>query len=119
MLTPKQSDAVASSLLMRRQQDKKQMLQCPSCGAMSISPRARKNLLWHIQCHECNSNLRLKWGRSLLLGYLAAIGLLAVGAFIKVPGFHNFPGAVVVTWSLCLAVSFQAISRRLPLEPER
>lgn len=119
MLTPKQSDAVASSLLMRRQQDKKQMLQCPSCGAMSISPRARKNLLWHIQCHECNSNLRLKWGRSLLLGYLAAIGLLAVGAFIKIPGFHNFPGAVVVTWSLCLAVSFQAISRRLPLEPER
>jgi hypothetical protein len=25
------------------------MLQCPSCGALSISLKARKNLLWHIQ----------------------------------------------------------------------
>jgi hypothetical protein len=119
VLTPKQSDAVASSLLMRREQDKKQMLQCPSCGAMSISPMARKNLLRRIQCDECKSYLRVKRGRSLLVGYLVAMGLLAVGAFIKIPGFHNFPAAVVVTWSLCLAVSFQAISRRLPLEPTR
>ena len=119
MLTPKQSDAVASSLLMRREQDKKQMLQCPSCGALSIPLRARKNLLRRVQCLECRSYLRLKWGRSLMLGYLAAIGVLAVGAFIRIPGFHNFPGALVVTWSLCLAVSFQAISRRLPLEPTR
>jgi uncharacterized C2H2 Zn-finger protein len=119
MLTPKQSDAVASSLLMMREQDKKQMLRCPSCGAMSISPKARKNLLWHIQCQACKSYLRLKWGLLLLLGYLAAIVLLAVGAFIKIPGFHNFPAAMVVTWSLCLAISFQAINRRLPLEPKR
>jgi hypothetical protein len=50
---------------------------------------------------------------------LAAMILLAVGAFIKIPGFHNFPAALVVTWSLCLAISFQAISRRLPLESKR
>lgn len=119
MLTPKQTDAVASSLLMTRKQEKNQMLQCPSCGALSISSKARKNVLWHIQCHECKSHVRLKWGRLLLSGYLAAMILLAVGAFIKIPGFHNFPAAMVVTWSLCLAISFQAISRRLPLESKR
>jgi hypothetical protein len=119
VLTPKQADAVASSLLMSRKQEKNQMLQCPSCGAISISLKARKNLLRHSQCHACKSYVRLKWGRLLLAGYLAAMILLAAGAFIKIPGFHNFPGAMVVTWSLCLAISFQAISRRLPLEPER
>jgi hypothetical protein len=119
VLTPKQSDAAAASLLMMREQHKKQMLQCPSCGAMSISLKARKNLLWHTQCQACKSYLRLKGGRLLLLGYLAAMAALVVGAFIKIPGFHHFPGAVVITWSLCLAISYQAINRRLPLEPKR
>lgn len=95
------------------------MLQCPSCGVLSISLKARKNLLWHIQCPACKSYLRLKWGRLLLIGYLAAMALLVFGAFVKVPGLHNFPGAIVITWSVCLALSFQAINRRLPLEPQR
>jgi hypothetical protein len=119
MLTPKQSDAVASSLLMKGTRDKKQMLQCPSCGAISISLKERKNLLWHIRCHACRSYLRLKWGRLLLLGYLAVIALLVVGAFIKIPGFHNLPGVIVIILSPCLAISFQAINRRLQLEPGR
>jgi len=118
MLNPKQSDAVASSLLMKVERDKKQMLQCPSCGAISISLKERKNLLWHIQCHACKSDLRLKWGRLLLLGYLAVMALLVVGAFLKIPGLHHLPGAVVIILSPCLAISFQAINRRLPLEPE-
>jgi hypothetical protein len=95
------------------------MLPCPSCGALSISPQARKNLLWHIQCHACKDHLRLKWGRSLWFGYLAAVALLVAGAFVKIPGFHGFAAAMVITWSLCLAISFQAINRRLPLEPSR
>jgi len=95
------------------------MLQCPSCGAISISLKARRNLLWHIQCHACKSYLRLKLGRLLLLVYLAAMALLVAGAFVKIPGFHNFSGAVVIIWSFCFASSFQAINRRLPLVPER
>jgi hypothetical protein len=98
MLTPKQSDAVASS---------------------SIPLKDRKNLLWHIQCHACKSYLRLKWGRLLLLSCLAALALLAGSAFIKIPGFHNLPAALVVIFSSCLAISFQAINRRLPLERNR
>lgn len=94
------------------------MLQCPSCGALSISQKARTNLLWHIQCHACKSYLRLKWGRLLLFGYLTAMALLVVGAFVKISGFHNFPAAVVISSSFCLALSFQAINRRLPLIPK-
>jgi hypothetical protein len=43
------------------------------------------------------------------------MALLVVGAFVKIPGFHNFPAAVVISSSFCLALSFQAINRRLPL----
>jgi predicted RNA-binding Zn-ribbon protein involved in translation (DUF1610 family) len=118
VLTPKQANAVASSLLMRGERDRKQMLQCPSCGEFSISQKARQRLLWHIQCPACESYLRLKWGRLLLLGYLAAMALIIVGAFVKVPGQHNFLGGIVGIWSVCLALLFQAINRRLPLEPK-
>jgi hypothetical protein len=96
------------------------MLQCPSYGAISISPKARKrlHLLWHMQCQACKIHLRLKWGRLLFLGYLAALALLVVGALVKIPGFHNFPAVVIITWGICLAASLHAINRRLPLEPK-
>jgi predicted RNA-binding Zn-ribbon protein involved in translation (DUF1610 family) len=119
VLTPKQSDAVASSLTMGKEGNGNQMLRCPACGELSISPKARARLLWHIQCPACKSYLRLKWGRLLLFGYFAAVALLVVGTFVKIPGFHGFPGAIVIIWSVCLALLFQAINRRLTLEPER
>jgi hypothetical protein len=95
------------------------MLQCPSCGALSISLKSREKLLWHIQCPACKNYLGLRWGRLLLFGYLAAMALLVVGAFVNIAGLRHLPGAFVITGSVCLAFSFQAINRRLPLQPKR
>lgn len=116
MLTPKQTDAVASALLPAVTRNQKPVLQCPSCGAPSISPEARRRLLWQIQCPACESHLRLKWGRSLLLGYLAAVALLVVAVFVTIHGRRAFPGAIGVMWSICISVAFTNIRSRLPLE---
>jgi len=96
------------------------MLHCPSCGAMSISQKGRKKLFpfVHIQCPECQAYLRLKWGRLLQLGCLAALALLAVGGLVRIPGFHNLPPVLVITGGFCVVASFHAIIRRLPLEVE-
>ena len=52
MLTPRQADAVASSLLTKAERDRKPTLQCPSCGALSLSLKARRKLhpFWDMQC---------------------------------------------------------------------
>jgi predicted RNA-binding Zn-ribbon protein involved in translation (DUF1610 family) len=119
MFTPKQANSVASSLLMRAEQDRAQMLKCPSCGALSISLKARRKLspLWKMQCPACEFYVRLKWGRLLSIGCLAILALLYVVAFVKIPEFHSLPAVVVLTWSFLVVALFHTLVGRLPLEP--
>jgi hypothetical protein len=93
VLTPKQADVVASSLLVRAE-PKQRLLLCPCCSAEVIPLAARKKLhpLLKIQCPACHAYLRLKWGRLLFLVYLAVVALLAFCEFSNViPRFHNAP----------------------------
>jgi hypothetical protein len=86
---------------------------------MSISRKARGKLhpFGHVECPACEAHLRLKWGRTVLSGYLALLALLAVGALVEFPGFHHLP-AVAVIWIFCVGASFPNLIRRLPLEPK-
>jgi hypothetical protein len=106
--------------MMKAQQEQKQKLTCPACGAASISPRHRQKLapFWHLQCIACQVYLRLKWGRLLALIWLAALLLVAAGVFVGIPGFHKLPTGLLGAWTLGLAASFNAMLRRLPLQPK-
>jgi hypothetical protein len=117
MFTPKQADAVTAALLMRAARNSKPVSHCPSCGAKSISHKAREKLFpfFGIQCPKCQVSLRLRWGRSLLLGFIAVLLLIAVAGLVRIPGFHNLPAALVIILDVCLVASFHAIKRRLPL----
>jgi hypothetical protein len=69
-------------------------------------------------CPKCQVSLRLRWGRSLLLGFIAALLLIAAAGLVRIPGFHNLPTALVIILDVCVVASFHATKRRLPLEPK-
>lgn len=104
---------------MQTARARKVLLECPSCGARSVPQQAREKLIpfLHTKCPKCQVSLRLRWGRSLLLGFIAVLALLAVAGLVKIPGFHNLPAVLVIILDLCLVAAFHAIKKRLPLEP--
>ena len=118
MLTPKQMDAVTAALLTRAARDGKPVFHCPACGAMSISEKAREKLFpfLDMKCSTCQVSLRMRWGRSLLVGFIAVLLFIAVAGLVRIPGFHNLPAALVIILDVCLVASFHAIKKRLPLE---
>jgi hypothetical protein len=68
---------------MRAASDPKKLLQCPACGvaAVPLKERQRTALLWHIACPACNTQLRLKWARPLMAGYLVAMVPLVIEVY--------------------------------------
>jgi hypothetical protein len=53
----------------------------------------------------------------LSLAYLVAMGLLAIAPWVRIRGMHPLPAAATIALTFCLFASFQAVARRLPLEP--
>jgi hypothetical protein len=121
MLTPKQTDPVSSALLIIAARDNKPILHCPCCGMLSISQKAREKVFpfMDMPCPKCRVYLRMKWGRSLFIGFIAALILLTVAGLVGIPGFHKLPATLVIILDVCLVAAFHAIKRRLPLETRR
>ena len=121
MLTSKQTDAVSAALLRQAARERKPVLNCPSCDGMSLSQKAREKLFPVMRIHwpKCRVALRMRWGRSLLFGSIAALLLIAAAGLVGIPGFHKLPAALAVILDGCVIATFHAIKRRLSLEARR
>jgi hypothetical protein len=118
MLTSKQTDAVSAALLRRAARERKPILHCPSCGAVSISQTAREKLfpVMRIHCPKCRVALRMRWCRSLLFVSIAVLMLIAAAGLVGIPGLHKLPAALTIVLDVGVIAAFHAIKRRLPLD---
>ncbi len=116
MLNTQQADAVAAALLTGPAAASSGAYACPACGGRAIgsTKRARLGPFSRLTCPACGQSLRLKWGRTVGVGYITAMAGMGVWIFLTWHSKNHIPALLPALISASF-LTLTAVLRRLPL----
>jgi hypothetical protein len=116
MLTTQQADAVAAAILTRPSAVSNEACACPACSVrcIGLTQRARLGPFARLTCPCCGQSLQLRWGRSLGIGYVAAMTGIGIWIYLAWHSKNHVPALLPALISASFLI-FMAALRRLPL----